>query len=378
MQIKIYTESWTNLTTWDTKDSSYVISGTAFSTNSDNWDSGNTTLGNLYVFSIVVSLLLTIASVIIIFYLIYKKTPNNSESDEFKIWHSLFWTTVGVLAQFNALFLIIDIVYIGIWCNSPTGCSGAGNSKIFWLFYTGFIALASSILYPFLLPFLIIKKYMREREVPTVPFLEVEPEKLQLMFPPIVSPLCFVVCHSYGKSKCATYFFGIILSLTLVIFLSAIFFYVLPVLVLLLVYPIKVVAAYSFLTAALALYILIAFYGEYKRKYIMLLPDAFFRQPFMCFYLNVPLLNMMLISLIFLLFVSVYNVISDGYAQNSVIHAIVSFLPSLILSFLIWLFKKQFSQRLSDARRREYPLTYTEELRPHPQRQYGATNEHPM
>lgn len=45
---------------------------------------------------------------------------------------------------------------------------------------------------------------------------------------------------------------------------TLILLYSLPVLLLLMVYPIEVAALYTFLTAALVLYILIVFYVEYK------------------------------------------------------------------------------------------------------------------
>ena len=408
MQMKIYTEIQTNLTTWNTKDAGYVINGSAFSTSSSSWDYGNEVLGDLYTTSYSVSLVLSSILFIAILYIIYTKTPKNSESDRFLRWHSLFWTSVGVLMQFILLLLIIDIDSIRKWCNSPTGCSAVGEFKIIWLLYTLITAPFFCPVY-LLLPYFLFK-VLKRKEVHIVPFLKVEREKLQLLFPPIISSLVYFAFYFiHVKPKYITHLFNCVFSVTLLVSLSIFLYYLLPVMALLLVYPIKVASAYSFLTAALILYILIAFYGEYKRPILfsektnekksrLLYYNHFKNFIIIVFYLYLPLLNMMLILIIWTFFVSVYNIISDGYPQNSVLHAIVSFLPSLILSSFIWLFKYlKWLDKKEDAtsntdtpsqgsRQQEHSDDSTpdvdmqQELREReqllqPQRQYGTTNE---
>lgn len=397
MQMKTYAEIQTNLTTWNTKDAGYVISGFIFFYLLDP-QAGTILLGrDLYQVCFAASFILTFASLIVILFMICKKTPKNFESAKLKIWHSLFWTSVGVLTQFSAVLLIIDIVSIDNWCKSLIGCSVIGDIKLIWIIFTVIFAIVICLLYTLLF----FVKYMKRREVPSVSFLEVEKEKLQLLFPPIISSVIFVFCHTCGKPKFSTYVFNIALSFTTVVFLSIFFFYLVPVLVLLLVYPIKVASAYTFLTAALVLYILIAFFGEYKR---LILLDSneetnkLLKFIIVAFYLNLPLLNMMLIGLMLYLFISVYNVISDGYSENSVLHAIVFFLPSVILSFFIWLFKKQLLKWLDKkedatsntdtpfqrSRQQEHSDDSTSDVDTqqehseqdqlfHPQRQYGTS-----
>lgn len=321
----IYTRIQTNLTSWEAKDTGYVFNGSSFSTDITIY--GNTR-DYLYAFICFASYVFSFVSTIVILYILYSKAPKNPDSDNFKMWHSLFWTSVGVLTQFNVVLIITDLVQVGLWCSSSTSCGPAALFKVVWLFFN-------------LMPTLLLLSCSIQKLCISVPFLEVNKDKLYLLFPPFISPCCFVFCHFKGSNRCAHFFFYFIALCTIYFSLSAVVFYSIPVVMLLVVYPIKVAAAYSFLIAALVLCILIAFYGEYKRVLLPNLKAADMIPPSLV-YISFPLLNMLLIFVIMFFFVTVYSVLANGNSENSVFHAILSFLPSMLLSFLIWFFKNQY------------------------------------
>ena len=336
MQMNIYTNIRTNLTTWDTEDAGYAIDGSAFSTNASNWFSAYpyNSLLIFYLSCVVLSFVLACVFTIVVILKVLNKHPMNSESDESKAWKSFLWTSVGTLLQFNVLLLLIDVVQVGIWCVS-TGCGTAALLKVTWMIFT----VSFSVLFWFF--------FLHFKSTPGVPSLEAEKDQLQLLCPPLLSHPCFLGFHFCCTSKAATIIFRIFFFPTVLVFSSILFHYSLPVLLLFVAYPIKVAALYSFLIAVLVLYILIAFYGEYKR---VLLPDfKKWNAAYSFYYLCLPLLNIILIIVILSLFVSVYYVVSVGFHENSVFSAIVSFLPSLLLSFLIWFIRKRFQGLLQGA-----------------------------
>ena len=186
MQMNLYTKFQKNLTLWNTKDAGYVIGGNAFSSDPGKWHSGNILIW-LYLSSFVMSTLLTLFSIIAIVYIICKKTPKSSEKVEFKAWHSLFWTSVAVLFQCNSVLLTVDNVYAIILCSLRTGCSAVEGIKITWITFTIAASLAiafASVIKVNCLPFDIPSMF-------SVPFLKVENEKLKLLLPPLISPLCY-------------------------------------------------------------------------------------------------------------------------------------------------------------------------------------------
>lgn len=335
MQLKAYAEVQANLTTWKTDSAGYVINGTHLSLRSEDWvsDPASTIYTFLYLSTFASFLLAAIFSTLIT----YK--VSHFEGNDFEMWHSLFWVSIGVLAQFNVVLLWTDLVQISTWCASPTGCSVIGVYKFFWFMY---VLICSGFCF-----YLFCKCFHGEEQGESITrFLQVEWRKLFVFFPfNILTPLFVLYLLFNQVPKCfmkfTTSFFHAIFMPTLLTTLSLVLFYLLPVLLLLVVHPIKVAAVYTFLTAALVLYILIAFYGEYM---IVSLKDGINRW-FLVFYLFVPQLNMTFILVIFIFYVAVYAVILSGGYDNTLSNLILSQIPSLILSLAIWFFKKRFLKK---------------------------------
>lgn len=72
-------------------------------------------------------------------------------------------------------------------------------------------------------------------------------------------------------------------------------------------------------------------------------------------------------------FFAVYNAISDGYPKNSVLRAVVSFIPSLILTSFIVPFKNRIQKKV--IKKAEEKGIFPQEKDQPSQDQYGATVE---
>ena len=356
MQLKRYAEIQKNITTWKTDEAGYVLNGSALS---DRWwESEGFDGTNIIAASLTVSNLIAFIIAPAVLYIIHTKSPKlnpnlGTESEKkrnksFFWFNSVHWITVAVMAQFNIMFLSADFAQAVNWCQSH--CEGVAFLKMFWFIYLLFFLLFSLILtffravrYP-----IGIQNYKYPSGIEVWNILVCAPCAIFSIF-----GSCFLynqkkrnsLCTSENNraSKCVRYLFCAIYFPTIYVFISLILSYLLPVLFLLLVYPFKVIPAYSFLIAALVLYILIAAYGDYKRK---LWSEA--RRSHtstICvpsFYLMMALLNVMFIAIMMVLFIVAYKALmAGGLSDNPVLHSFFSFLPSIILSALIWLFKNK-------------------------------------
>ena len=320
-QLKVYAEVQTNLTTWRTDDAGYVINGNMFSTKSTDWDNSNI-LHRFLLLSTSSGILFAIIFSIVLTHVIFTKAPNHN-SQNFIVWHSVLWVSVGVLAQFNVAFLIVEFVQIGIWRSSPARSSQATLLKIINFSAVLILSCASSFRF-----YVWIQGRRLNESIKHL--LLIESWKVLVFF-----PLNMMVCSCSDKKAVKTVvstFFHLLFFPTLLTSISLVFLNLFPVLVLFVLYPIEVAAVYSFLTAALILYILVAFYREYKR---MLLKDSF---PYLSMF---PLYLVSIYFFIAFCFLVVFVAILSGYPDNLVLRVILSQLPTLIMLSIIYLVLKR-------------------------------------
>ena len=335
MQLKRYAEIQENITTWKTDEAGYVLNGSALSDRwweSEGFD-GTAFMGTFLIVSNVLAVIITL----VVLYILHSYHEKIKSRNNYKLlmYNSVHWITVAVIAQFNIMFLSADFAQVVVWCQSD--CVGVAALKLIWFVYLLVLVLVSltcSLLF-----------YKDSSGIEVWNILVCAPCAIFSFFFSCVLCVCnpFQKPNSSRASKCVIYLFRAIYFPTIYVFISLVSGYLLPVVFQLLVYPFKVIPAYSFLIAALVLYILIATYGDYKRKlWSEAGPSHTFTICEPSFYLIMAPLNVMFIAIMMSLFIVAYKALmAGGLSDNPVLHSFFSLLPSIILSALIWLFKRK-------------------------------------
>ena len=370
MQLHIYAETQTNLSSWSREDTRYVINGSSFFANYGEIQIQGDTNSFVFLSSILSSFLTLVLFAFSLYYILvlYPQSYANAPKYIQKRHLSFFWTVVAVAAQFN--FIIFICEFIASIRYSSTG-STASIMKTIWFAYlfvfTLFILLFSIQSTSGPKPFKdgmiklcnpvtnykhckkpctnIKKKYGKLEESS---LLSSEFHEFLLCIPcnilfGFVILLRKCLCKKNRKeivTKIFVSLYSMLWAPTLFVSFAYLSFYLVPILLLLLVYTVKVIAVYSFIITALILYILVAFYIFYRAQQL----DENNCWLFFIF-LIIMSCSCMFFVIISIIFVPVYNALSyGGLSDNSVLQAFLSLVPSSILAFLIWIVKKRLKK----------------------------------
>ena len=130
-------------------------------------------------------------------------------------------------------------------------------------------------------------------------------------------------------AQCLKY--GSLLFPTVFVFLALLFHYILPVILLLTVYPWKISSAYIFLFSALLLYSLVSIYSSYNVLRLKTRSEET-KDCIICLYSCLPILTLIFMMIPLYLFFILYAAHSSGGLSSTLFY----FSPSLLLSVASW------------------------------------------
>ena len=366
MQLHTYAETQTNLSSWSREDTRYVINGSSFLANYGKIQIQGDTNSFILLSSILSSLLTLGLFAFSLFYIIVLYSQTYAKAPKYiqKRHLSFFWTVVAVAAQLN--FIIFICEFIASVRYLSTG-STASRTKTIWFSYLSLFCLSIAVFTGGPKPFKdgmiklcnlvanykhckkpcthIIREYNKLEESS---LLSSEFHEFLLCIPcnilfGFVILLRKCLCKKTKKeivTQIFLFMYGMLWAPTLFFSFASLSFYLVPILLLLFVYPVKVIAVYSFIITAVILYILVAFYIFYRAQHL----DENNCWLFFIF-LIVMSCSCMFFAIISIIFVPVYNALTyGGLSNNSVLQAFLSLIPSSILAFLIWIVKKRLKK----------------------------------
>ena len=147
------------------------------------------------------------------------------------------------------------------------------------------------------------------------------------------------------SAQCLKY--GALLFPTVFVFLALLFHYILPVILLLTVYPWKISSAYIFLFTALLLYSLVSIYSSYNVLNLKT-RSAETKDSIICLYSCLPILTLIFMMIPTSLFFVLYAALSSGGLSSTIFY----FSPSLLLSVASWCMY-QVQRKFSEDSKRE-------------------------
>ena len=365
MQLKVYANTQENITDWDNGDQlAHVISGLMFS---PQWyiytDLVYPYSSQLPAINAIFSIILSLALSITIYHFIWTKIPSSPRKKNFLFKQTLLWTAVILILQQDIIILVIEMKSLEAWCRAGTCSDSAAFAKIFLLVY---ILLFNGIFFTvFVVCHFRRKLHLKWHLLPGVhvfltgvPLVSMIAAFIILAFRLFIKPCRHR--YKYGSihvSETLHYFISypkwmlwngfkvaklIVLFLpfsTIFTFLALAIFSVIPVLLQALVYPFRILAAYSFTLSNIMILFLVTFFVAFywQKKGISNTSAK------LCFLLTLPTLTLVFIFMINIPFVSLYQLLSSGTLTNSpIMLGIISIAPSLLLSSpLVWILKNK-------------------------------------
>ena len=361
-QLKVYADSQNNISSWGAEERGYALLGNVFI---DEWwtlitaaypSSSSLPLVNL-ILSIFLALMITFG----VYYALWNVAPANREEKNFVFSYSVVWSGVAILTQVNSFFLLSELQSIDIWCRYGGSCTeSAAAIKIGWIVWMlVFMTVAFVVI---LVRFIQGKSQHQKIFTPewrafviSVPFLSTFILLVAFCYKFLLIPLLkvhrlptLVCCPGVLKKvfKKIIHFMAIyLLYMTVFVSASIVSFSIVPVILQGFLYPFRMVAAYSYLFTAFALYSLATFMAVFlwKEK-----PPTTGR---LLLYLSSTTITLVFILVISVPFVSLYQLlVSGGFSDNPLVLLGVSVLPSLLLSSpLVWLLKSKLLPRFLEV-----------------------------
>ena len=365
MQLKVYASTQENITDWDNGDQlAHVISGLAFS---PQWyiyadlvyPHGSKLPGIIAIFSMFISLSLSIT----IYHFIWTKIPSSPREKNFLFRQTLLWTAVILILQQDIITLVPEVKSLETWCRAGTCTDSAAIAKIFLLVY---ILIFNGIFFTVFVVYHFRRKLHLKRHLlpgiqvflTGVPLVSMLAALIVLVFRLFIKPCRHR--YKYGSthvSETLHYFISrpkwmlwngfkvaklIVLFLpfsTIFTFLALATFSVIPVLLQALLYPFRILAAYSFTLSNIMILFLVTFFVAFywQKKGISNTSAK------LCFLLTLPTLTLVFFFMINIPFVTMYQLLSSGtLTNNPVTLGIISIAPSLLLSSpLVWIVKNK-------------------------------------
>jgi hypothetical protein len=372
-QLKIYADSQENVSSWGAEERGYALLGNVFI---HQWwkyiaraypSSSFLPLVNL-ILSVVLTLMISFG----VYYALWNVALANSKEKNFLFSYSVVWSGVAILTQVNFLLLLHEIESIDIWCRYEGSCAeSAARNKIGWIVWMCTYMVVAFVI--ILVRYLQGKTRHSEIFIPewrafvvSIPFFNTFILLLVFFYKFFLSPLLKVrkirdvwihlletlrgLIRYPGVLKRVIWnciHFLAIYNLYMTVFLSAsiLSFSAVPILLQTFLYPFRIIAAYSFLFVAFALYCLATFMAVFlwKEK-----PPTTGR---LLLYLSSTTITLVFILIISIPFVSLYQLlVSGGFSDNPLVLFGVSVLPSLLLSSpLVWLFKSKLLPRFLEG-----------------------------
>ena len=368
VQLKVYASTQENITDWDNGDQqTHVLSGLMFS---PQWYMYTDLLypysSQLPAINAFFSIILSLALSITIYHFIWTKIPSSPREKNFLVRQMLLWAAVILILQDDIIILAIEVKSLQAWCRAGTCSDSAVHAKIYLLVY---ILLFNGIFFTvFVVCHFRRKLHLKRHLLPGVqvfltgvPLVSILAALTILVFRLFIKPCRHhYKCVHYGSihvSDTLHYFISfpkwmlwngfkvvklIVMFLpfsTIFTFLALVIFSVIPVLLQALVYPFRILAAYSFtLSNIMILFLvtfLVAFYWQKK--------GISNTSAKLCFLLTLPTLTLVFLFMINIPFVSLYQLLSSGtLTNNPVTLGIISIAPSLLLSSpLVWILKNK-------------------------------------
>ena len=373
-QLKVYADTQDNVSSWGSDERGYALFGNVFI---DKWwllieksyprSSNDLPLMN-GILSIALALMITYG----VYYTLWNVAPADSSEKNFLFSHSVLWTGVAILSQANCLFLVFELHSVAVWCQYGGSCvESAAVIKILWIVWMFvFMFVAFVIL---LVRFLQGKIQHQEILMPewrafvvSTPIFNTFTLAIAFFYQFVVIPLLkvrkirnlwiYLLETFHGLVHCPRVLktvlwkivhFSSIYVLYMTVFVSASFvsFSIIPILLQAFLYPFRIIAAYSFLFAALAVYALASFMATFlwKEK-----PPTRGR---LLLYLSSTTIAHIFILIISVPFITLYQLLVSGsFSNNPLVLLGASVLPSLLLSSpLVWLFKSKLLPRFLDV-----------------------------
>ena len=322
--------------------------------------------------NLILSVVLTLMISFGVYYALWNVAPVSSKEKNFLFSYSVVWSGVAILTQVNFFLLLFEMVNLCIWCLYNYSCAeSAGENKLVWIVWMWVYMIVAFVV--ILVRFLKGKTRHREIFIPewrafvvSIPFFSTFILLLVFFYKFFLSPLLKVRkirdvwIHLLETLRGLIRYPGVlkkviwnsirflaIYSLYMTVFLSAsiLSFSMVPILLQTFLYPFRIIAAYSFLFVAFALYCLATFMAVFlwKEK-----PPTTGR---LLLYLSSTTITLVFILIISVPFVSLYQLLVSGsFSDNPLILFGASVLPSLLLSSpLVWLFKSKLLPRFLEG-----------------------------
>ena len=374
LQLGVYADKQENITEWRNEDLGIILSGLVFV---PNWyfytyvvypNSSIVPLINI-VFAIILSLVLSIAA----YYYIWKKIPSSPRERNFILGHTLLWTAVVIILQLTIYLLIFEVIRLSEWCLASTCSEPAAQSKFYLLIYIGLsnVVVFTVFLYYYLRGRLRPKQHLIPGIQPFVvgfPLVSIVAALTILVFRVFIKPCkrrynwirygaihlyetlhYFITCprwaliHGYKILRFVLIFLPFT---TIFTFLAIFIFSIIPVLLQALVYPFRILAAYSFFFVNIMLFFMVTFIVNFvwKKKGIKNTSNK------LCFLLLLPTVVIILILMINVPFILLYQLLTSGtLTDNPFTLGVISIAPTLILSSpLVWLLKNKIIPKFVD------------------------------
>ena len=352
----MYADTQDNVSSWGAEERGYALFGNVFI---DKWwllieksypqSSNDLPLMN-GILSIALALMITYG----VYYTLWNVAPADSNEKNFLFSHSVLWTGVAILSQANCLFLMFELHSVAVWCQYRGSCAeSAAVIKILWIVWMFvFMFVAFFIL---LVQFIQGKTQHQEIFMPewrafvvstpifntfillialfyqfvVIPLLMVR--KIRNLWIHLLETLCWLVrCPRVLKTVLwKIVHFSSIYVLYMTVFVSASFvsFSIIPILLQAFLYPFRIIAAYSFLFAAFAVYALAAFIATFLWK------EKTPTRGRLLLYLSSTTIAHIFILIISVPFITLYQLLVSGsFSNNPLVLLGASVLPSLLLS----------------------------------------------
>ena len=351
----------------------------------------------LPIINVIFSILLTLMISFGCYYAIWRVAPANSDEKNFLFAHTFIWCSVAILLLVNLFLFWIEVKSIVSWCAYESSCNeSARDSKILWLIWMA-LYMIIALLVHFLrgeirhreilvpewrafvivaIPLIVLISVFYKLTVATLliivliivvfykstrplcwmvrclgPFKNtlysiIHFTSIIVVFYKSTRPLCWMV-RCLGPFKNTLYsiiHFTSIYILCMTVFISAsIFtFSLVPVLLQTLLFPFRIVAAYSFFFAAFVVYFLAVFIATFlwKEK-----PPNIGKLVLYLSSTTIALIFILIISMPFALFYQL--LVSGSFSDNPLILFGAFVLPTLLLSRpLVWAKGKLLSRFL--------------------------------
>ena len=398
MQLKTYATDQTNLTEWK-KSNSHVLDGRIF--DEHWWDHEKAVYGigsYLRLINWGISLFLTL-SLTVFFAVVLLMCAPNRDNTQYDIYHSLLWSSTGILSVLWVILYGTEIVKVIQWHRYSTDWELILN--ILWLLYTVLLTLSYSFFFLFTFPdidilspsqaaiggiffcvcrldeiivkiiiFLKKCKAVRCKDKAVCSKAKAVCSKAKAVCSKAKAVRCkdkavrskdkAVRCKDKAEDMCILCLYHKIpfycqrvyshfprMTPVIVFFLSAgfVIINIVPVILYFLLYPIRVLSFYSFFLAVFVLLIFVLTATDFERrrgKYVYKKHNNFIQKIRSTMYKFVPFCVLFLIALVGVVFVVIYRtIVSGGSTGTTLYNLFKSLIPTILISSpVIWLWRK--------------------------------------